>query len=332
MRRSIVLTLAAALLLSLCGELRAALLVDFETPALAGGRQIVNPYFASGIEFSTPTGTFGDEVVGLVKNSATSSCVEPPSKDQKLGTGRSNFPDGSIGLAGFPIVARFQTPLGAPATVAVDFQTSAGLRVRLRLLDAAGNPLAEAIQTAGPARGTCGFPGLPRARVTVTATASQPVASAVMDLADTSSVVFVIDNFTILQTGPNLIRHEPILVYQSVGGFIAGGHHDLLVVYNDGSAVYAKLANQGTFCETGVPKSRVDKLHNDLLQANALLVRDQPLLIADAPLQTVTFLDYPPTAPRGIANTFSFDIPTGPSRIQIEAIVRAFLTEVFPGC
>jgi hypothetical protein len=201
MKRFIVI----AFVLSLVGDAvcaSSAVVIDFEHPLLTNDRQIVNPYLYSSptltVEFTTPPGSFGDGVVGLVKNSATSACVEPSSSDQKLGTGRSDTSDGSIGLAASPIQARFKTPLAAPATISVDFQTVAGPQVRLRLLDAAGQTIATSTAPTPAARGgTCGFPGLPRSRVTVTATAHQPVFSAVMDLVGTQSVVFVIDNFTV---------------------------------------------------------------------------------------------------------------------------------------
>jgi hypothetical protein len=175
-------------------------LIDFETPSLgADQRQIINPYVdtATGLTFTAEPEGFGDEVVGLVKNSATSACVEPPNDDQKLGTGRSGEPGGAIGLAGFPIRATFPTPLDPLATVSVEFQTKAGATLQLKLLDASGAEVASVTDTALPADGTCGYPGDPRARKTVTATSTQPVAFAIMDVLpmDGTKLVFVIDNF-----------------------------------------------------------------------------------------------------------------------------------------
>jgi hypothetical protein len=108
----------------------------------------------------------------------------------------------------------------------------------------------------------------------------------------------------------------------------------MLTVYNDGSAIYSKLTGPnpaGNFCDTGVPKSRVDQLRADLSQAHAMQLRDQLSGVTDVPLQTVTVFDYPPTAPRGVTNTFSYELATG-NKAPIDAIIRAFLAEVFPNC
>jgi hypothetical protein len=173
---------------------------DFETPSLGdSARRIVNPYTAAGVTFTADQMTLGDEVVGLVKNSATSACVEPANTDQKLGTGRSSLStDGRIGLSGFPIRATFSRPLAAgprPVTVSVTFQALAETSLRLRLFDPSGTEVASMIKAAAPAAGDCGLPGGPRAATVVTATSARPVAYAVMDTVE-GDRVFVIDSFT----------------------------------------------------------------------------------------------------------------------------------------
>ncbi len=177
-----------------------ATLIDFESPPLgAEPRRILNPYQlinSAGVTFTvaSPVGT--TEVVGLVKNNTTSVCVEPSDSDQKLGSGRSNFAGGAIGYGTSAIRATFAQPLQPPLVVAVDFQTGAGIPVRMRLLDLAGNEVAAVVDVANPANGTCGLPGQMRARKRLTIRAEQPVAAVVMDLgADTGRFVFTIDNF-----------------------------------------------------------------------------------------------------------------------------------------
>ena len=105
--------------------------INFETPSLGTSpRQVVNPYVdpATGVTFTAEPGGVGDAVVGLVKNNATSACVEPVDQNQKLGTGRQSFSDGSIGLSGFAIRATFPTLLLAPVTVSVSFKPELGYR------------------------------------------------------------------------------------------------------------------------------------------------------------------------------------------------------------
>jgi hypothetical protein len=143
--------------------------------------------------------TLGDEVVGLVRNSATSACVEPADTNQKLGSGRSSLStDGGIGLRGFPIRATFARPLepaAGPVTVSVVLQARQNTTLRLRLYDPAGMEAAAVTKAAQPAAGTCGLPGEPRAATTVTATSSRPVAFAVMDTLE-GDRVFLIDTFS----------------------------------------------------------------------------------------------------------------------------------------
>jgi len=171
--------------------------IDFETPSLGSeNRRIIDPYIDenTGVRFTAESGSWGDEVVGLVKNGATSACVEPSDNNQKLGTGRSAFSDGSIGLSGGAIRASFPASLIAPMTVSVEFQTGANVPVRLRLFDSSNVEVASVSELALPAGGTCGFPGDPRAKKTISVTSSKPVAYAIMDLAEDGRV-FVIDNF-----------------------------------------------------------------------------------------------------------------------------------------
>ncbi len=172
-------------------------LIDFEIPSLGDAdRQVIDPYvdLTTGVTFTAEDIIpHLDEVVGLVKNSATSVCVEPPDANQKLGTGFQ--PSGGIGLSGVPIRATFPTPLAPPATVTAEFQALAGAPLRIRLFDESGAEVAAVVEAASPPDGTCGKPGPSRARTTVTATSAETVAFAIMDIEGSSAYVFVIDNF-----------------------------------------------------------------------------------------------------------------------------------------
>jgi len=191
--------------------------VDFETPPLGtAAREIISPYTANGVTFTTES-SLGDAVVGLVRNRVTSACVEPADENQKLGTGRkdSSISGGGVGLSPYPIKATFSpvlSPTGtAPVSVSVEFQTSAGATARLRLFDPSGVEVASVSDLALPADGTCGMPGEPRARKVLTAIARQPVAYAIMDVLP-SDRIFVIDNFSFgLATDPRFCQ-QPKLV------------------------------------------------------------------------------------------------------------------------
>lgn len=183
--------------------------IDFETPQIPVPRMAINPYVdaVTGVVFSIDLQLYGDEVVGLVWNSATTACADPSSHDQKLGTGRSSL--GSlIGLSGFAIKATFPAPLTPPVNISFEAQTLAGARARIRLYGPNDNLLVTRVVTVGPPAGTCGYPGNPRARMVVTAASLQPVAYAVMD-APFDPVVFVIDNFGYEVADPVVIDIKP---------------------------------------------------------------------------------------------------------------------------
>ncbi len=199
----------------------AAQLIDFESPPLGAlESEVIDPYVdpVSGTEFrALPSGTMAG-VVGLVKNSATSACVEPVDANQKLGTG----PAGAtvIGRSAFPIEVRFPAPLAPPVFIAVDLQSVAGAGAQLFLYDSAGNQVGAAREYALPADGTCGFPGFGSARVVLAAGSAQPVASVRLP---GSSYVYVIDNFRFAQaplTGPPVVS-APGLANGSEGSLLS---------------------------------------------------------------------------------------------------------------
>ncbi len=183
-----------------------AVTIDFETPSLGGlDRMVVSPYFAPGVSFvAVPQGITTGEV-GLVKNSATSACVEPADANQKLGGAPAG--SGAIGLSDFTIRANFSPYLTGPVQVSAQFQTISGSTLRILLYNNYGYLVASKVETALPGDGTCGFPGNPRARRTVTATGGGTVAYALLDV-EPNGVVFVIDEFR-YATGIIALRERP---------------------------------------------------------------------------------------------------------------------------
>ena len=235
----------------------APITIDFETPNLGvNSRQMINPYtdVGSGVKFMAEGGGFGDEVVGLVKNNATSACADPADTDQKLGTGRNNgAPGANIGLAGFAIRATFPTPLAPPVTVSAEFQTLAGQPIRIRLFDATNTEVGNATDTANPADGTCGFPGDPRARKSLSAaSATHPVAYAILDMGTaTGGFVFVIDNFK-FEGGPdtNFPSGPADDVTQSLGSFrvlVAPAFRPLMAGYPGYDATTGRLQSPNLY-------------------------------------------------------------------------------------
>jgi subtilisin family serine protease len=183
-------------------DLEAALAIDFETPKLDEftSRLVINPFIAGGVTFRAESPDVSDEVVGIVRNGATSACVEPPSLDQKLGTGRTSAADGGIGLHGMPIKASFNSTIAllgeSRLSVRAEFQALAGTTVRLRLFNAKGFEVGAATAATGPPQGTCGYHGGQRGRATLTVLSpkQQIISHAILDTVE-GGRVFVIDNF-----------------------------------------------------------------------------------------------------------------------------------------
>lgn len=116
-----------------------------------------------GVVFQPVGGTFADAAVGVVRNGATSACVESKDRaDRLLATGRGAAgTPASVGLAGFPIELRFDPPV---QRVALDFQGPAmpGPTVRLTAFD--GSVEVSRVDAQGDPDGDCGFPGQQRGR------------------------------------------------------------------------------------------------------------------------------------------------------------------------
>jgi hypothetical protein len=185
----------------------APVMIDFESlpsGAVVGDRQIIpgNAYASRGVTFSLESPSFSDAVVGIVSNGSTSACVESKSKsDHVLGTGRSSFPNGSIGFAGFTIRAKFNPPINQ---LSANFQAGTDPLKPMRLRIFSGNTeLGEPTTVVGSAAGTCGFPGNPRGQGEISA--AVPIGLTMTDaLFDVpgGGRVFAIDNLQFYQTSP----------------------------------------------------------------------------------------------------------------------------------
>ena len=116
-----------------------------------------------GVTFQAVGGSFADAAVGVVRNGATSACVESKGlADRLLATGRGAAgTPASVGLAGFPLELRFDPPV---QRVALDFQGPAtpGPAVRLTAFD--GSIEVSRVDGQGDPDGDCGFPGSQRGR------------------------------------------------------------------------------------------------------------------------------------------------------------------------
>lgn len=170
--------------------------IGFECPALGAlDRLMLDPFVdcVYGVTFTAEPSGFGDEVVGLVKDNATSACIEPPSENQLLGTGRDD--EGPIGLSGFPIRATFPVSMSISA-IALAFQTLEGSTVHVRVYDDAGVEIASGSELAEPAAGDCGLGGGPRALKTIFVPVNPTLCTSYVIMDVDGPAVFVIESFT----------------------------------------------------------------------------------------------------------------------------------------
>jgi hypothetical protein len=166
-------------------------LIDFETPVLGADTTRVLSYShgPSGVLFTSVSLAH----VGLVKNRSTTACVEPADDNQKLGTCHVATED--VGRWTYDIIAQFVPSIPAGAKIRVEFQILAGKEITLSFLGSQ-----QSVKKVGdPPGGTCGYPGVDRARSVVEITALGERAGARIAGAP---YVFVIDNFEIIMPDP----------------------------------------------------------------------------------------------------------------------------------
>jgi hypothetical protein len=123
----------------------------------------------------------------------------------------------------------------------------------------------------------------------------------------------------------NVLRREPIVMWDVTGHTLAGPVHGRLVVYNDGVTSVASLGNGDVRTETIAPAA-AQALRRDLIQAGATSLCDQTN-VTDMPLTTLTMFVGTTDAQ---AHTFSYWIAnSGYAAVQAE--IDEFLATHFPG-
>ena len=169
--------------------------IDFETPRLESlSSLIIDPYVHAegGVTFTALPGYFG--VVGLVKNSATSACADPPDSDQKLASGVKEF----VGRSGFSIQAEFANPLPPGSLVSLEIQALSIARGVMWFYDEDYVLTGFTEGSLVPPIGTCGYPGGPRGRRVLVQESTGRVKYVVVDarVGNATNLVFVIDDFS----------------------------------------------------------------------------------------------------------------------------------------
>ena len=123
----------------------------------------------------------------------------------------------------------------------------------------------------------------------------------------------------------NVVRREPIVMYDVTGYNLAGPVHGRLVVYNDGVTSVSSLGNGDVRTET-VSAATAQALRRALIQAGATTLCDQTN-VTDMPLTTLTMFVGNTDAQ---AHSFSYWVASDGSA-AIQAEIDKFLATHFPG-
>lgn len=135
---------------------------------------------------------------------------------------------------------------------------------------------------------------------------------------------------TLAPTCPNIIAHEPILMFDVSGGTLAGPVDMQLTVYNDGLARICRT--QSIFGTIDARTAHLTplaagQLAVDVAQLGAGVLCDLDLLTSDIPTSTLTILR---GATDSRAHTFSWTGPDGNYSL-IEQRLFTFINTNFPG-
>lgn len=131
------------------------------------------------------------------------------------------------------------------------------------------------------------------------------------------------------------IVHEPVVVFNVTGATLAGTVHRQLTVYNNGFVTISKLDNQVFPAQqrvvdvqtAGIGGERAFNLVLRLVQNGAGTLRDQPLVVSDVPLNTLTVLEGKEVA---ASRTFSWWVGIG-EYSGVQRVINDFIQAHFPG-
>lgn len=132
---------------------------------------------------------------------------------------------------------------------------------------------------------------------------------------------------------PNVRQREPVLIYDKSGSTLIGeGVHVQLSVYSDGLATYSQFDASnptGTAIVRTLSVEAVHALVAELAEAGAETGCDEPMVISDAPLTTVTVFGAPGTDTA--AHTFSYyDVSSGVFA-EVESALQSFIVTQIDG-
>lgn len=130
---------------------------------------------------------------------------------------------------------------------------------------------------------------------------------------------------------------HPVLVYSQTGGTLTGSVHTQMTVYDNGFVTIGEQSDTifptpGVFegVRTGnIGTAAVKSLFRKLVVAGAYTLGDQPFVVSDVPLNTVTAFSSDPVAGDQTAHTLSYWLPIA-EYAEIGELVGEVLAQI-PG-
>lgn len=128
----------------------------------------------------------------------------------------------------------------------------------------------------------------------------------------------------------NVWPHELVLVHDVAGSTLIGPYFQHLAVYNDGHAILSRTTyspDPGAAATAFLTAHEIAELRADLVAAGVGTLCDEPSLVSDVPLTTVTYFRGTTTAG---ARTFSY-MGAWMEHAAVEQVVQDLIAEKFPG-
>ncbi|MEO6710157.1 MAG: hypothetical protein ABI054_11970 [Planctomycetota bacterium] len=132
------------------------------------------------------------------------------------------------------------------------------------------------------------------------------------------------------QACPNVIAHEPVVLFEVAGSTIAARVDRTLTVYADGSMLMSEAGTAGSrgHCmRVQTTPGVVADLKLALIKAGAQTLCDHQIQVTDVPLRTLTMMG---GSQDSRAHTFSYWTPE-PEYAAVDAELETFIAEQFPG-
>ncbi len=126
----------------------------------------------------------------------------------------------------------------------------------------------------------------------------------------------------------NVIVHEPLFVYEVLGSSLIGLFDSTLTVYADGSLKLADAYATGRdqYARAQITPRAALAMQQSLFKAGGFVLCDDPQVVTDVPLHTLTLLN---GAQDATAHSYSYWVGDG-DYAAVDTLLANFIAEQFP--